>query len=225
VTGVLPDVAEVAEDDAGFTLVELMVAITIFMTILALALAGTVTVSRALNDTRQFTTINEQSRVAMERITRELRQASEIVAVTIPSTVDGEVAVTFGVDFNGNQVLDTVAADPEVLTYRYEPATDRLTLTANDAAGDAITQPILSDDVSAFALDYRSSLWQYDSNGDGITRWSEIDATTGVGNKNGVLDAPELAKIDLVAITLTVLKGVHRQTYQTEVGLRNQAQS
>ena len=214
-----------APDDAGFTLVELMVAITMFLTLLALVLGGTITVSRALKDTRQFTTINEQSRVAIERLTRELRQASEITAVTIPATADGEVAMTFGVDFNGNQNLDAVAADPEILTYRYLPATDQLTLTANDASGTAVTQPILSDDVTAFSLDYRSSLWQYDTNGDGITRWSEIDATTGVGNKNGVLDAPELAKIDLVSITLTVLKGEHRQTYQTEVGLRNQAQS
>ncbi|WP_148611635.1 PulJ/GspJ family protein [Nocardioides rubriscoriae] len=212
-------------DDAGFTLAEMMVAISIFLTLLVLVLSGTITVSRALKDTRQFTAINEQARVATERLTRELRQASEILAVSIPSTTDGPAMMTFGVDFNGNRRLDDVAADPEVLTYRYDPTDDQLTLTANDAAGDAVTQPILSDDVTGFTLDYRSSLWQYDTNADGITSWTEIDATTGVGNKNGVLDAPELAKIDLVVISLTVLKGTHRQTYQTEVGLRNQAQS
>lgn len=211
--------------DAGFTLAELMVAITIFMTLLVLVLSGTITVSRALRDSRQFTSINEQARVAVERLTRELRQAREIIAVTIPSTPAGEVALRFGVDFNGNQNIDTVAADPEVLTYRYHPDTDRLTLTANDAAGDSVTQPILSDDVTAFELDYRSSRYEYDRNHDGVTRWDEIDATAGVGNQNGVLDAPELARIDLVSITLTMLEGTHRQTYQTEVGLRNQAQS
>lgn len=217
--------APVEDADAGFTLAEMMVAVAIFMTLLVLVLSGTITVSRALKDTRALTSINEQARVALERMTRELRQASKITAVTIPTTPAGEVAMTFGVDFNGNQNLDVVAADPEVLTYRYRPAAEQITLTANDASGTAVTRPILSDDVTAFVLDYRSSLWQYDSNGDGITRWTEIDATTGVGNKNGVLDAPELVKIDLVAITLTVLDGVHRQTYQTEVGLRNQAQS
>lgn len=218
------------KDDAGFTLAELMVAISIFLTLLVLVVSGTITVSRALKDTRQFTAINEQARVATERLTRELRQASEIIAVTIPTTTDGAAALTFGVDFNGNRNLDAVAADPEVLTYRYDPTDDQLTLTANDAAGDAVTQPILSDDVTGFSLDYRSSLWQYDGNKDGVkdgvTTWREIDATPGVGNNNGLLDdADELAKIDLVVVSLTVLKGTHRQTYQTEVGLRNQAQS
>ncbi|WP_139977533.1 PilW family protein [Nocardioides litoris] len=212
-------------EDAGFTLVELIVATGIFLTLLVLVIAGSLTVSRALGDTRALTAINEQARVATERMVRELRQASEITAVTIPATSAGEVAMTFGVDFNGNRNLDVATADPEVLTYRYLPDVDRLTLTANDAAGNAVTQPILADDVTAFSLDYRSSLWQYDANGDGTTRWTEIDATPGVGNRNGVLDAPELAKIDLVTVTLTVLDGKHQQTYQTEVGLRNQAQS
>jgi hypothetical protein len=59
---------------------------------------------------------------------------------------------------------------------------------------------------------------------DGITDWTELDSSA-IGNRNGVLDAPELAKIDLMAVTLSVLEGSHRQTYQTQVGLRNQAQN
>ena len=79
--------------------------------------------------------------------------------------------------------------------------------------------------MTAFKLEYRSSLWQYDQNGDGITDWAEIDATPSVGNQNGRLDDPEIDKIDSVAITLSVMEGQHRQTYQTQVGLRNRAQS
>jgi prepilin-type N-terminal cleavage/methylation domain-containing protein len=213
------------EQDAGFTLVELMVAIGIFLLLTTMVLSSVVSISKASTDVRQFTNINEQARIAVERLTRELRQAQEIRAVILPAAVGGDTSLTFGVDFNGNGAVDDVVADPEVLTYRYDAAHQRLTLTANDETGTAITRPILSEEVSAFSLDFRSSLWQYDSNGDGVTDWTELDAASGVGNNNHVLDAPELAKLDLVVITLSVLEGTHRQTYQTQVSLRNNAQS
>jgi prepilin-type N-terminal cleavage/methylation domain-containing protein len=214
-----------AERDAGFTLVELMVAIGIFLVLTTMVLSSVLSISNASTAVRQFTNINEQARIAVERLTRELRQAQEIRAVILPAAVGGDTSLTFGVDFNGNGGVDDVVADPEVLTYRYDAAHQRLTLTANDETGTAITRPILSEEVSAFSLDFRSSLWQYDSNGDGVTDWTELDAAPGVGNNNHVLDAPELAKLDLVVITLSVLEGPHRQTYQTQVSLRNNAQS
>jgi hypothetical protein len=65
------------------------------------------------------------------------------------------------VDFNGNQVIEPSAADPEVLTYSYDSANRRLLLTASDTSGSSVTQPILAANVTAFCLDYRSSLWQH----------------------------------------------------------------
>lgn len=206
----------------GFTLVEMLVAMGMFTMLGVMVLTTVLSISRATGDTRQFTNINEQARIATERLTREARQASEVRGARLPATPGGDTEVTFGVDFNGNQVIDLATADPEVLTYRYDAANDRLTLTANDEYGNAVTRPILSDDVTGFALEFRSSLWQYDSNADGVTDWSELDAASGVGNTNGVLDAPELSRIDLLAVTLTVMEGQHQQTYATQVGLRNQ---
>jgi type II secretory pathway pseudopilin PulG len=223
--------------DDGFTLVEMLVAMTMFIMLMSMVMLMVTSASRATQDTRQFTDINEQARLAVERLTRELRQASEIRSVSLPSTPGGDVTMTFGVDFNGNGVIDDVAADPEVLTYRYDSTNQRLTLTANDASGTAVTRPILSDQVSAFTLQFRSSLWQFDgclstdSAGvptgakDAITDWTELDTVCGGGNHNGVLDATELSRVDLVAITLSVLEGPHKQTYQTQVTLRNRAQS
>ena len=220
---------KVAEEDeradGGFTLVEVLVAMGLFIMLMSIIMLMVTSASRATQDTRQFTNINEQARIATERLTRELRQAAEIRAVSLPTAPGGDLALTFGVDFNGNQVIDNVAADPEVLTYRYDASDEQLTLTANDELGNAVTRPILSEEVSAFDIQFRSSQWQYDANADGITDWTELDAAVGVGNQNHVLDAPELARIDLVWITLGVLEGTHRQTYQTQVSLRNQAQS
>jgi prepilin-type N-terminal cleavage/methylation domain-containing protein len=218
------------EDEGGFTLVELLVAMSLFLVLGSLIMASVLSMSRATSDVRQFTNINEQARIATERITRELRQAKEIRGAEIPTTAGGDTSVTIGVDFNNTGTVETVTADPEVLTYRYDSSLKKLTLTANDETGHAVTRPILSQQVSAFTLQFRSSRWQYDGNNptgvkDGVTDWTEIDRTPGIGNGNGVLDPAELAYVDLVSITLSVLEGSHKQTYETQVGLRNQAQN
>jgi len=98
--------------DEGFTLVEMLVAMGLFIMLMSMIMLMVTSASRATQDTRQFTNINEQARLAVERLTRELRQASEIRAVSLPATAGGDVTLTFGVDFNGNGVIDDVAADP-----------------------------------------------------------------------------------------------------------------
>lgn len=217
--------AEPGPVDGGFTVIELIVAMFLFVVLIVVLLSGILSISRATTTAQQLTNVNEQARIATERMTRELRQSKAIRSVSLPSTPGGNVTMTFEVDFNGNGTIDEFAADPELLTYRYEAAAERLTLTANDESGTAVTRPILSEEVTAFVYDFESSLWQYDINKDGYTKWTELDATPGIGNQNGLLDAPELAKIDLVVITVTLMDGPHKQTYQTRVGLRNQAQS
>src|SRR3954464_8334196 len=104
--------------DGGFTLVELMVAIGIFLMLTTMIMASVLSISHATTDVRQFTNINEQARIAVERLTRELRQAKEVRAVSLPAVDGGDTTLTFGVDFDGSGTVDDVVADPEVLTYR-----------------------------------------------------------------------------------------------------------
>lgn len=211
--------------DEGFTLIEILVATGLFLMLIGIVMTTVVSINRATSNSKQLTNMNEQARIATERLSREMRQATEIRDAQLPSTTGGDTAVTFGVDFNGNNVIEAATLDPEIITYRYDASAQQLTLTANDENGTAVTRPILSDEVTAFEFGFRSSLWQYDANADGITTWQELDTAVGVGNQNGVLDAPELRRIDLVAVTLTVMDGEHAQTYQTQVGLRNQSQN
>ncbi len=208
--------------DAGFTLIELAVAMTLMSVLLAIV-ATTVTGSKRSADTvQQVNNLNEEARLALNRISRELRQASEVTSV---EGTDGTTGLTFGVDFNGNGTLDSSSADPERLTYRY--LGNRILLSAADTSGTSVTQPILSGEVSAFALDYRSSNYSYDCNGDGQTRWQELDAAAcgpagnTVGNGNGKLDAGELPYIDSVVVSFSVLDGARKQDYRTQIDLRN----
>jgi prepilin-type N-terminal cleavage/methylation domain-containing protein len=212
--------------DAGFTIVELAVAMVI-MGIVAGALSTTMIGSRQTAETvRQVNNLNEEARVALNRIARELRQAREISAVGDP---DPGTSLTFGVDFNGDDVIDSSTADPERLTYSYDSALRRILLSAADTSGAVVTQPILSGEVSSFSLSYRSSRYEWDCNGDGVTTWQELDqgcpsASPVVpprGNANGKLDAAELPYIDSVVLDFSVLDGARKQDYRTQVDLRN----
>ena len=208
--------------DGGFTIIEMAVAM-VLLGILSSVLSVTVTGSRETAETvRQVNNLNEEARLAVNRIARELRQAREITAVGNP---DPTRSVTFGVDFNGNGTIDSSTVDPERLTYAWDGS--RILLSAADTTGTTVTQPILSGEVSQFRLDYRSSLYQYDCNGDGVTTWQELDATAcgpvgnTVGNGNGALDAAELTHIDSVVLEFSVLDGSRKQDYRTQIDLRN----
>jgi type II secretory pathway pseudopilin PulG len=212
--------------DQGVSLVEVLVGMGLFGLLGTVLLGFALGTSRVTEDTRQLAGVNEESRLAMERLTRELRQANEIQSFEHPATVADPIALTFWTDFNGNGTADLSITDPEVLTYRWRPTTQRLTLTVNDASGNAVTRPVLAANVTAFDIDLRSSLWQFDANGDGMTTWREIDvAGAPVGDADGLPDVDELRRIDLVAVSMTVLDGTHAQTYRTEVDLRNRNQN
>jgi type II secretory pathway pseudopilin PulG len=212
--------------DEGISLVEVLVAMGLFGVLSTLLLGFAISTSQVTDDTRKLAGVNEESRLAMERFSRELRQANEILSFTLPAdpTTD-PVAMTFWTDFDGDGAQDLSATDPEVLTYRWDPTNHRLTLTANDPSGTAVTRPVLASNVSAFTLDLSSSLWEHDHNGDGVTTWQEIDGYAPVGDHDGVPDPLELDLVDLVSVSMTVLDGPHRQTYTSQVDLRNQNQN
>lgn len=209
--------------DEGLGLVEVIVAMGLFGLLTTVLLGFALGTGRVTEDTRMLSGVNEESRLAMERFARELRQAREITAYTRPADADDEVAFTFWTDFDGDGVKDLGVTDPEVLTYRWDPADNRLTLTANDADGSAVTRPVLAANVSQFAIELYSSLWEHDANSDGMTSWLELDEA--VGGDDGVPETADLQYVDLVTVTMTVLDGPHRQTYRTEVDLRNRNQN
>ena len=83
----------------------------------------------------------------MERLTREVGQANggQLQPAGGPGGRPDRADVLD--DFNGNGTKDTSAADPKVLTYRWNPVDRKLTLTANDCGGTSVTRPVLAVDV------------------------------------------------------------------------------
>ena len=236
-------------DDAGFTLVEMLVSVLVLG---ALGSIFMTTVLGAQSSARTTTTeqdLNEEARLALNRMARELRQATAIQTVL---NADGAAysntattVVTFTADFNGDGCIDGVApspaptpapscqayadTNPETLTYCWDPSATvrQLYLIPGTLSGSSCqvsgALPILAGQVSSFKLSYRSNQYLYDADGDGITTWSELDAAgPPVGNADGTLAQPELASVDSVVVDLVVsAKGQHPQSYSTQVDLRN----
>ncbi|MBA3742091.1 type II secretion system protein J [Sporichthya sp.] len=209
--------------DAGFSLIELLVGMTLLSVLAGTLLSMVLSLQKSTTDVTRNADLLHETQLAMERLVRELRQAGTIDAVELPTSPTAPTAITFFADFDNDGLRDLDASDPEVLSYRFVPSTRQLTLTIDDAAGNAITTPILATNVSGFGLELHSSLWQYDRSvpRDGVVTWAELDATPGVGNQNGIPDAPELTRIDSVVVTVSVADGARNQSYRTQVDFRN----
>lgn len=229
--------------DAGVTLIEMLIGFFIFAILTTLAFTTVMNGASNLKAVRQTTDLNEEARLVLNRMSRELREASAITAAQNPdaSNPDGsqrvcgtspspcfdpraDVSVTFEVDFNRNGAIEPLAADPERITYRYDYANRRLLLqTATE------TTPILAGNVSAFKLSYRSSDYKCDVNSNGDVTWQELESASSppcpalagslVSGSSG-LDS-ELAYVDQIVIDLTVLTPPRHQQYRTKVDLRN----
>ncbi|HWL36488.1 MAG TPA: prepilin-type N-terminal cleavage/methylation domain-containing protein [Frankiaceae bacterium] len=223
----------------GFTLVELLVASMLFMLLSSMVFTTVVAGARTAKNSREYNDLNEEARLLLNRMSRELREAQSIGAVTNPGgavsstgtelypsyyTSDGtaDTSVTFNVDFNGNDTIEPNATDPETLTYKYDRANRRVLLLA---AGESM--PVLAAEVESFTMRFTSRVHAadgaVDGTYDGVVNWEELDADTANagGNDNHVLDGAELSKIDSITIEITVLKGDREQTYRTQVDLRN----
>lgn len=209
--------------DQGFTLVELLVTISIFAILSAAIMTTVLSISRSTEVAKVTTDINQEARLALDRMSRELRQASELRAATATS-------LDFGVDFNGDAGVEEFAVDPEHLKYdvvTIDPTgQQKIELTGNEGSV-VVTKPILAQQVYGFTFEYRSSLYLCDTNGDGLVTWQELDASPLAvcgGNLNNVLDT-ELDKIDSVVISFYVFNDSHRQDYRTQINLRNLEQA
>lgn len=210
-------------DDSGFTLVELLVAMALFSVLGGILLGIGLSTGSMASQTRQLATVGDESRLGMERMTRELRESAKIAAVSFPSAATDPTTVKLWADFNLDGCINPSAADPEELTYTWDPTTQYLSQTAVVGATPR-TSRLLSTKVSAFTVTLSSSAWQYDSTpSDGKpTTWQDIDNSSIGDHSQSSFTDTELEYLDLVGLSVTTREGSHQKTYSTQVDLRNQ---
>jgi prepilin-type N-terminal cleavage/methylation domain-containing protein len=235
--------------DQGFTVIEMLVAMLLLGALGTVFMTTVLGAQKSAGATTSSQDLNEEARLALNRLARELRQATAIASVQNPDGASYDASaitsLTFTADFNGDGCIDGVAptptptptpvclpyaaSNPETLTYCWDPGASvrQLYLIPGTLSGSSCSVstalPILAGQVTAFKLSYRSNQYLYDANGDGITTWTELDqAGPPVGNDDGALGQPELSQVDSVVIELAVSAGgKHAQSYMTQVDLRN----
>jgi prepilin-type N-terminal cleavage/methylation domain-containing protein len=234
------------QDEEGFTLVEFLVAMVVVVVLMAVTMTAVMNTGDLVTTTSRNADLNEEARQAVNRMVRDVRQSTKLVTAVNPNGPSFDsariVAFRFEADYDGDgcigggssPCLPYDAANPEDLTYCYQPDTAQLYVIDNDATASPVVtaasttcdggQPLLAGNVAEFRIEYRSNAYLHDLNpSDGVTTWLELDAAAPlVGNDNGILD-DELASVDSLVFDVVMQLDGSRQTYRTQVDLRNQS--
>ena len=209
--------------ERGFTLVEILVSLTIFSALSTAIFGVMISATRGSETTRRIAGVSEQARLGLNRMVRDTREGSVIDSVS-----EDLNSFEVHVDFDGNNVITPLPnanslGDLEELTYKYDPASKTLRLNgevlvtgvecARDSAGNCIP-----------AFSFGSNRLEFDTDKNGVTSWQELDqapATYGVGNADSKLNW-ELPLISNVSFVLSVQDGTAKRDFYAEAQLRNQ---
>lgn len=188
----------------GFTIIELLVSITVLSVIMSGMFAFLWSASKYWQTGQDTSDVTENARMGLNRMTRELKQATQIVAASDPGQTP---FVQFKADFgDGNEVQD--------ITYGYDSANKTVWRNSPD---QVLMNHIDSVQFSYFGSDYRCDL-PYGS-GDGEVTWDELVAPECLGLGNH-----PYAKIVRIDISLTMsVGGSVPQVFIDQAWLRNKA--
>ena len=185
-------------DERGMTMIELLVAITIFGVISTAFYQVLFSGTDGSRTVRDVVNVSEEARLGFNRMIRDTREAAQITAATATE-------YTIRVDFNGDGAFTNPAGgDPEIVTFAF--------------AGNAITingEPLISG-VSQIGANpvfqYWSNVLEYDVNNDGVATLAEV--TSG-----GAINP--LSFIAGVSYSFNITKGESSTPFFSQAELRN----
>lgn len=205
------------EAEAGFTLVELLVAIALFAVISVTFYTALFSAVRGSGTTRSTVRISEEARGGFNRMVRDTREADGFVSV---SPTSYRIQTDF--DLDGAFESPNGDGDYEDVTFAFADGEIRMS-TPTLPAGEVLIQGVSAipgRDVFSFG----SNLLEYDSApADGVVTCLELDAAPSpvVGNGNGACDAGEVAYLAHVDIALSVSIDDRTTEFFTQAELRN----
>lgn len=188
--------------DGGFTLVEVLVSMSILSIISVSIYTLLFSVVRGSDSSRSMARQSEEARLGFNRMIRDTREAGQLLACT-PSSFSNCYRVQIDFDNDGTISNPNVNGDYEDMTYAYVGTDHEITLN-----GETLIDGVYAVG-SANVFQFVSNALQYDANANGVTTAAELDASgvASVGNGNGVLDNPELSFITSVDYAFRVRQG------------------
>lgn len=224
--------------DEGFTITEMMVVVLLLSVLIGVFYSFLFGGERAARDGRNWLEANQNARLALERMSRELREADQIL------TVSGESGVEFQADLDQSGAFATGTYTPDItdeekITYNYDAGADELHVST---AVTGTASAVLAHNIVAFRFRYFASDPKVDigcsgfngtapadcAAGDGTVHWQELDwaedhspPLLGYGLSDGILGNDELNHITQIVIEMTVGIRNQRHEYRATVELRN----
>jgi type IV pilus assembly protein PilW len=158
---------------AGFTLIEMMISITIGMIVIA-SITGTFTAqTRQNNAEEQISQMHQNVRGALDMIGRDLMQAGykapggSVTGVTYSNSTP--TTLTIQADLNANSAIDNTSNTTiEYIIFAYDSANKQITRKL----GSSGTAYVVADNITTFTVNY------YDANGATTTTSSSIRKVT-----------------------------------------------
>lgn len=178
----------------GFTIFEVLVSLSIFSVVMIAMLSFLLGTSRNWQSSQDSVDAIDNARLGLNRMTRELRQSSEI---TLAEADHVEFTVDFG---NG----------PETVSYSFSPGdggSGSVIRTSYASGGEAV----LMDNVISLHFEYYGSDYRCDPDNNGLVTLDELSACS---------EMP-LAKIARVDISLTMDSGDVTKDFFGQAWLRN----
>ncbi len=228
-------------DEGGFSFVELLVGITLLSIIGAGLVSVMLAVARATDSTTSSVRVSEEARLGLNRLIRDTREAGWIDLSSTDPTVSHD-SFTVKIDFDADGAFTNPSSgmangNYEVITYAYDAANDRITVTAPGVGTETLIRGVdcvndggvCTSDVFTFTsnrLEYDGTV---DGVTDGVTTLREINAAACPPNNlttldpscNGTLVAQELAVVTNVNIAVELTAAGRSSDYYGEAQLRN----
>ena len=189
---------DLKKEDQGFSLIEMLVSISILTVIMAGMFSFLWGASKHWNTAQSSAGVTDNARLGLNRMTRELKQATN---VTTAQTNQLSFRVNFG-------------TGAETITYGFTPGytghPGSIWRGTSTASGQQVT---LVNDVRSMQFSYYGNDYKCDTGiADGIVTWSELQACS----------ASPASKIARVDISLTLATGSENgQIFVEQAWLRN----